>query len=244
MQPYFITLKKVWLILLIPVLLLPPILALTINPSPTYTASIGLWFDQPIYLDTTQSSTVTTDITSGIVNNYAASLTSLLNSHDFLVEVTDQLKEDGYSFSESTRDNLLIQINRGVVSNIAGNNFLIVSYMSDDSNLSLSIIKALTTRYTEFIQQTFLTSGQSMITFIQNQLNQAKIDLDKADLDAKTYLASHPDINNVPLTQNFVSDENLQRDLLILTRDQAQTRYNTLSTSLEQLKIGLLTVCI
>src|SRR4051812_25248097 len=115
MKPYIITLKKVWLVLLIPILVFPVILAVIINPSPAYTASIGLWFEQPIYLDTNQSSTATTDLTTGSVNNYASALTSLLNSHDFLVEVTDQLKKDGYSFSDAIRDNLLLQINHGVI---------------------------------------------------------------------------------------------------------------------------------
>jgi hypothetical protein len=238
MQPYFVTFKRFWLILAVPVVVLPLILALILNPNPAYTASIGLWFDQPIYLDTSQTSTATSDLTTGTVNNYADSLTSLLNSHDFLVEVADELTRSGYSLSENARDTLLIQINRGATLTIAGNNFLIVSYSSDDANLTVSILRALTTSYTNYIEQTFLTSGQSMITFVQNQLSQAKSDLDKAEQDALAYLANHPSQSDPSITQSFVSDNDVQRGLLLLTRDQAQTRYNTLSTNLEQLKMA------
>ncbi|MBN9393168.1 MAG: O-antigen ligase family protein [Chloroflexi bacterium] len=238
MQPYITTLKKFWLVLIIPVVVLPLILALILNPNPTYTASIGLWFDQPIYLDTTQTSTATSDLTTGTVNNYADSLTSLLNSHDFLVEVTNELTKNGYSLSENARTTLLLQINKGAKLTVAGNNFLVVSYASDNANLAVSILRALTTSYTNYIEHAFLTNGQSMITFVQNQLNQAKTDLDKAQQDALAYLANHPSQSKPSITQSFVSDTDVQRDLLLLTRDQAQTRYNTLSSNLEQLKMA------
>lgn len=238
MQPYLVTLKRIWLILLVPIITLPIILAIIVNPSPTYTASMGLWFDQPIYIDTTQTSTATSDLTSGTVNNYSDALTSLLNSRDFLNQVADEIQRSGYSFSENARNTLLTQINRGVTLTIGGNSLLTLNYISDDANLALSVLRSVTTRFTSYIQQTYLTSGQTMITFVENQLNQAKVDLDKAQQDALAYLASHPSQSNPSINQNFVSEADIQRDLVILTRDQAQTRYNTLSANLEQLKIA------
>lgn len=238
MKPYIITIQKYWYLFLLILLVMPVILAILLKPVPNYTISTGLWLEQPLYFDTSTDQTNILNLTSARAQNYADSLTSLLNSHDFLVQIRDQLKEYGYSFSPTVSENLLGFINRGTKLTVAGDSLLLVNYSGDDSQLAIAIVKSITKVYTNFVQQTFLSSGQSMIIFIEDQVNRAKSDLDKAELEAKAYLSNHPDLSNTSNTQSFISEDELQRSLLLVTRDQAQDRYDTLNSNLEQLKMG------
>ncbi len=235
MQRYLLTLKTYWLLFLLILAGFTVIISVTTRPAPAYTARTGLWLDQPIYFDT--NSTKQVELLAGTAQNYAFTLTSLLSSHDFLEQVADKLEEAGYRFSPALRNRVLEQVYFGVKSKVIGQNLLILEYEADDPQFARAVLQAVTSNFTGVTQQFFLNRGQGMIEYLKSQVGQAQSEYEKTNRQAVEYLSTNPGRDPYQ-TNSFLSDEDLQRSLILQTRAQALSRYEQLRNNLEQLQIG------
>ena len=235
-----IFLSHLWLFAL-PLLVTPLLAILLIRPKPEYTATANLWVEQPAFTE------VHKNFEGYSAASPAEAQANLLQEYLFSGEVSGGLYEaaskNGFLPTEASWATLINHVYGGYFQiNSSGSHLITLKYADADPKLTLLILNTVLAKFSDKTKQQFTSQGEGAIKTVEDQLNQAKQDLDKAYQALRAYVLANGGTAPLLPDQNWDADISLRDkpEYISLWQidNQYRTRYNAIKTQLDQIRVS------
>ena len=233
-------LSHLWLLAL-PLLVTPLLAILLIRPKPEYTATANLWVEQPVFTE------VHKNFEGYSAASPAEAQAGLLQEYFFSGEVSgslyDTLAKNGFLPTEASWATQINHIYGGYFQiNSSGSHLITLQYTDADPRLTILVLNTVLTKFSDNTKQRINSQGAGALKVVEDQLNQAKQDLDKAYQDLRSYVLANG--GSAPL----LPEDNWDADISLRDRpeyislwqidNQYRTRYNAIKTQLDQIRVS------
>jgi uncharacterized protein involved in exopolysaccharide biosynthesis len=241
MRPYFNTfLRYIWIFIIL--LLVGPVLAaVTFRPLSHYTVKAALWVDQPLYVENQRSKEG--DIYETAATNQANYLQELVSTGSYIDQVAKALVAKGYDLENPTsKQQFFINISKEFKITPVGNHLIKIEYNDIDRELTLLTTQNIIDNYYNLITQRVKDQGEKSLNLLEQQVQDAQKQVDKAAHDVQQYASEHPGLTgrNIDVEEQASSlrPEDLEYNSRLQTEKNARWRYEQLNQQLEQIRVS------
>ncbi len=100
--------------------------------------------------------------------------------------------------AEDAHSRALAEINKGITVEAQGDNLVRITYGGNDPEIGVAVVEAAIKVYQEEQVQSSSSQAQAILQFYQDQVSDRKVELDEATAALSSFEALHPEVEGVP----------------------------------------------
>lgn len=236
MSRYYNTFLRNFGLFIIPLLLIPGVVAWQTTFLPNNTATASVTIEQPLYQQNYRSSDGHPWFTAAY--NHTSYLNDQLGTLGFIDKIHQPALANGFKGNIFEFQKYLYKTLK-----IQAVGYSVISFQVNTPNpdLSLAIINTIVNEYVIMIKERTQKQSGQVLKLFEDQLNEVKAERDKAKQKVDEYASANPDVLiRIPSNpQTSVVPSFPQYEILVQVQAELVRRYNLMLDQYEQLKISL-----